>query len=156
MDVSQWTWYLKFTMEIVIARKAYFSSGIIFRLPHLSAEESTGLYGEWARSEYGTGFNFCVECFFQGIPDKTSGLVMNLTDIDSILKDVIRPLDHQNLSRTTFKDEVVTFERLALFLFRQVQQELSRVKPSIRLVRLHLQDGTGLKVGVNHTMSNDN
>lgn len=135
-------------MEIVIARKAYFSCGIIFRSEDLTAAQSQDIYGDLARSEYGTGFNFTLECFFQGPTDPISGLVVNLTDVDQILKSVLKPLDHQNISKQlpAFKDNVATLERLTEYLFAEIQRQLTCITQNARLIEIQLSQQNGISV----------
>lgn len=127
--------------EIIIVRKAYFTAGVIFRPPTMSQKQAAALYGVYSRSEYGFGNNYILEAFFQGPINPKTGLVVNLSDIDPVLKDVIKPLDHQNISRTLneFKDKAPTLERLAQYCFEKLRA--ASAKLNVKLVRVRLYQG---------------
>lgn len=127
--------------EIIIARKVYFTAGVVFRPPSMSADQAKALYGVYAQSEHGFGNNYTLEAFFQGPIDPKTGLVVNLSDIDPLLKQVIQPLDHQNLSFTVeeFKENAPTLERLAQYCFEKLR--IACVKSDAKLVRVRLYQG---------------
>lgn len=125
--------------EIIIARKAYFTAGVVFRPPSLSKEQAEAIYGAYSRSEYGFGNNYILEAFFRGPIHPKTGLVVNLSDIDPILKEVIKPLDHQNISFTIeeFKDRAPTLERLAQYCFEKLQKASAKLEAKLVRVRIY-------------------
>lgn len=125
--------------EIIIARKAYFTAGVVFRPPSMSLDQAKAFYGVYSQSEHGFGNNYTLEAFFQGSLDPKTGLVVNLSDIDPVLKQVIQPLDHQNLSFTIeeFKDKAPTLERLAEYCFKKLQAASANLNAKLIRVRIY-------------------
>ena len=78
---------------------------------------------EWNRATYGAasnpsgyGHNYALEVAVAGEIDSEDGMVLNLVDLDRILKEEVdRPLDHRNLNEEIpeFRDVVPTAENLA-------------------------------------------
>ena len=125
--------------EIIIARKAYFTAGVVFQPPSMTKEQATALYGVYSRSEYGFGNNYTLEAYFQGSIDPKTGLVVNLSDIDPLLKAVIAPLDHQNLSRTVpeFKEQAPTLEKIAQYCYEKLQERIQNLNAKLIGVRIY-------------------
>lgn len=131
--------------EIIIARKAYFTAGVVFRPPSMSTEEAKALYGVYSASAFGFGNNYTLEAYFQGAIDKKTGLVVNLSDIDPILKAVIQPLDHQNLSHRIpdFKDNAPTLERLTQYCYTKLNEKCIGLE-NAKLVGVRLYQGENI------------
>lgn len=125
--------------EIIIARKVYFTAGVVFRPPSMSLEQAKALYGVYSQSEFGFGNNYILEAYFQGPIDPKTGLVVNLSDIDPVLKAVIQPLDHQNLSHTVseFKDQAPTLERIAQYCYEKILEKGQGLNAKLIRVRLY-------------------
>lgn len=91
---------------------------------------------EWNRATYGAasnpagyGHNYALEVAVAGEPDPESGMVLNLVDLDRILKEEVdRPLDHRNLNEEIpeFRDVVPTAENLARWIRDRVDARLVR------------------------------
>ncbi len=139
--------------EIIIARKAYFTAGVVFRPPSMTLEQSQSLYGVYSQSEFGFGNNYTLEAYFQGPIDPKTGLVVNLSDIDPVLKSVIKPLDHQNLSYAVseFKDKAPTLERLAQYCFEKILEKGQGL--NAKLIRVRLYQGENYWSDYGHSSS---
>ena len=89
---------------------------------------------EWNRATYGAaanpsgyGHNYALEVAVEGEIDPVDGMVLNLVDLDRILKEEIdRPLDHRNLNEeiAEFRETVPTAENLARWIW-------DRMKPGL-------------------------
>lgn len=124
-----------------LARKAYFSSAHRYFNPALSEKENQEIFGS-CFSPYGHGHNYVLEAYFEGPIDPATGMVMNLHDIDQILKAVVGPLDHHHLNFDIpyFKSIIPTTENIAKYLFENIQSHLqssSFSKVELYKVRLH-------------------
>ena len=139
--------------EIIIARKAYFTAGVVFRPSSMTLDQARSYYGVYSQSEHGFGHNYILEAFFQGSIDPRTGLVVNLSDIDPVLKAVIRPLDHQNLSYSVseFKDKAPTLERLAQFCFEKILEKGQGLRA--KLIRVRLYQGENCWADYGHSSS---
>ena len=79
----------------------------------------------------GYGHNFIFEVFLKGYIDERSGLVVNLTDIKPLLKQVISLLDHKNLKKDLkeFKDfETIAEADILDFILQNLSKKIDRVE----------------------------
>lgn len=91
---------------------------------------------EWNRATYGAasnpsgyGHNYALEVAVAGEIDSEDGMVLNLVDLDRILKEEVdRPLDHRNLNEeiSEFRETVPTAENLARWIWDRVDARLVR------------------------------
>lgn len=91
---------------------------------------------EWNRATYGAasnasgyGHNYALEVAVEGEIDPVDGMVLNLVDLDRILKEEVdRPLDHRNLNEEIpeFRETVPTAENLARWIWGRVDARLVR------------------------------
>ncbi len=103
---------------------------------------------EWNRATYGAasnpsgyGHNYALEVAVDGAIDPEDGMVLNLVDLDRILKEEVdRPLDHRNLNEEIpeFRDVVPTAENLARWIWDRVDARLARDGRPCRVARLTL------------------
>ncbi len=124
-----------------LARKVYFSSAHFYKNPEWSDEENKKAFGD-CFSEHGHGHNYILEAEFEGSIDPSTGLVVNLVDIDKILKEVVKPMDHKhlNLDHEAFKSKNPTTENIANFLFDEIENSLKSLPVSLTRVRLYEED----------------
>ena len=111
---------------------------------------------EWNRETYGAasnpagyGHNYALEISVEGEPDPEHGMVVNLTDLDRLLKEEVdRPLDHRNLNEEIpeFRDTVPTAENLAHWIWDRVDARLRKEAWPCRLAALTLTLTPGFKV----------
>ncbi len=104
---------------------------------------------EWNRAAYGAatnpggyGHNYDLEVTVAGEPDRETGMIVNITDLDRILKDEVdRPLDHRflNFEVPEFADVVPTAERLALWIWNRIAARIAREGWACRLASLTLR-----------------
>jgi 6-pyruvoyltetrahydropterin/6-carboxytetrahydropterin synthase len=103
---------------------------------------------EWNRATYGAasnpsgyGHNYALEVAVAGEIDSEDGMVLNLVDLDRILKEEVdRPLDHRNLNEEIpeFREVVPTAENLARWIWDRVDARLVRDGRPCRVARLTL------------------
>jgi 6-pyruvoyltetrahydropterin/6-carboxytetrahydropterin synthase len=103
---------------------------------------------EWNRATYGAasnpagyGHNYAVEIAVSGEPDPENGMVVNLIDLDRVLKEEIdRPLDHRHLNEEIpeFHDTVPTAENLARWIWDRVDARLRAESWPCRVAALTL------------------
>ena len=103
---------------------------------------------EWNRATYGSasnsagyGHNYTLEISVAGEPDPEHGMVVNLLDLDRILKEEVdRPLDHRNLNEEIpeFHDTIPTAENLARWIWDRVAARIVREAWPCRLATLTL------------------
>ncbi|XP_016403093.1 6-pyruvoyl tetrahydrobiopterin synthase, partial [Sinocyclocheilus rhinocerous] len=85
----------------------------------LSDEENKRIFGK-CNNPNGHGHNYTVEVTVRGKIDRSTGMVMNLTDLKEYIEEAImKPLDHKNLDLDVpyFADVVSTTENLSVFIW---------------------------------------
>ncbi|XP_056153369.1 6-pyruvoyl tetrahydrobiopterin synthase isoform X2 [Lampris incognitus] len=85
----------------------------------LSDEDNKRTFGK-CNNPNGHGHNYKVEVTVRGSIDRTTGMVMNLTDLKKCIHEVIMiPLDHKHLDKDVpyFADVVSTTENLAVYIW---------------------------------------
>ncbi len=126
--------------EVTIARKVYFSSGHRYYNSRLSEEENKKLFGKMF-SEHGHGHNFILEAYINGPVNPESGIVINLIEIDNLLKKVTDPFDHHfiNTDVPYFQDVIPTTENMAVYFYNEVKKNLP--DKNLKLLKVRLYEG---------------
>lgn len=119
-----------------LRRRVAFSAGHAYWLATKSEQENQQLFGRWA-SRWGHGHNYVVEATVAGQIDGASGMVVNIVDVDKVLKaHVVSPLADKHLSYQVpfFAGTPPTLENIARFVadqfalhFHDPAAKLSRV-----------------------------
>ncbi|MFY7951270.1 MAG: 6-carboxytetrahydropterin synthase [Armatimonadaceae bacterium] len=106
--------------EVLLRRRVEFSAGHAYWLAGRSEAENRELFGRWA-SPWGHGHNYRVEVGVAGTVDSSTGMVVNIVQIDAALKCVVRELadKHLNYEVDWFRDVVPTMENIASVLVRE-------------------------------------
>lgn len=82
----------------------------------------------------GPAHNFEVEVYIEGPMDIETGMIMNLADVDMILKEAVEPLDGKPVR---LDSGAPTTERLAHHLMNSLQPKFSG---AVRLVKVRLYE----------------
>jgi 6-pyruvoyltetrahydropterin/6-carboxytetrahydropterin synthase len=125
---------------IRLSRTIHFNAGRSLWRSDWSAEKNRSVYGD--ESPHGYGHNFTLEVAVEGPIDPESSMVVNLTDLDRVLKEEVdTPLDHRNLNRDVpgFDRVPPTAESVALWIWRQVKARIEREGWPCRLAYLRLR-----------------
>jgi len=104
--------------------KAYFGRRYMLSASHrlhsdtLTADENRAAYGK-CNNPQGHGHNYVVEVLVGGPVDPETGMVVNLADLDSVVrKRVVERFDHANLNLDPeFVNRVPTTENLCRVVF---------------------------------------
>jgi 6-pyruvoyltetrahydropterin/6-carboxytetrahydropterin synthase len=134
---------------IRLVRKIHFDSGRSLWRSDWPAEKNRAVYGE--EGAHGYGHNYELEVTVEGDIDPESSMVINLTDLDRILKEEVdTPLDHKNLNRDVpdFEDLPPTAENLAAWIWRRVRARLAQDNWPCRLAHLRLRLTPGFAVEI--------
>jgi len=111
--------------------KAYFGRRYMVSASHrlhaepLTADENRAAYGK-CNNPHGHGHNYVVEVLVGGPVDAATGMVVNLTDLDAVLKArIVERFDHRNLNDDpAFASQVPTTENLCRVVFDLLKDEL--------------------------------
>jgi|SRR5688572_8087458 len=123
-----------------LSRTVHFNAGRSLWRKEWSAERNRAVYGD--ESPHGFGHNFELEVAVEGTPDLESAMVVNLTDLDRVLREEVdAPLDHKNLNRDVaeFASTPPTAENLALWIWSRVERRIEREGWPCRLAALRLR-----------------
>jgi 6-pyruvoyltetrahydropterin/6-carboxytetrahydropterin synthase len=127
---------------VYVTRKAYFCAAHRYYDESLSAVQNKEKYGACVNTH---GHNYELEVTVAGSADKKSGMVVNLSVLDTIIKDnVIELLDHRNLNVDVedFKKTVPTTEMIAQFAWRCLYDKIDGAE----LYRVRLYEDPSLFV----------
>jgi len=130
---------------VTICRKVTFSCAHRCYRPELTESQNREIYGS-DYTEHGSGHNYVLHAFVEGRIDPDTGMVINLRDLDSILKEVVGPLDHHHLNHDVpyFAEMVPTTENIAAFCYSEIDKRLTL--GNIHLKKVRLVEGADLWV----------
>ena len=134
--------------RVRLTRQARFSAAHRYHSEALSVEENERIFGKCHRP-HGHGHDYRVEVTVEGAADPVTGMVINLADLDRVLRErVIEPLDHRFLNHDVehFATHVPTCENIALYLFEVLAPALDG--PGLDLIRVRVHEGDGLYADV--------
>ena len=133
--------------EIVrITRTVRFSAAHRYHTDALSDEENARVFGKCNRP-HGHGHDYRVDVGVDGPVDPVTGMVMNLADLDRVLKQhVVEPLDHTFLNKDVehFARVVPTCENIAAWIASTVREPLEAY--GIRLATVRVWEGPDMYV----------
>jgi 6-pyruvoyltetrahydropterin/6-carboxytetrahydropterin synthase len=124
---------------IRLSRTIHFNAGRSLWRKGWTPEKNRAVYGE--ESPHGYGHNFTLEVAVEGRIDPESAMVVNLTDLDRILKEEVDgPLDHKNLNRDVpgFDGVAPTAENVAAWIWRRVSARIEREGWACHLAHVRL------------------
>ena len=113
-------------MRAYLGRRYRLSASHRLFCASLSEAENRNIYGKCA-NPYGHGHNYTVEVRVGGEVDQTTGMVVDLAELDGwVSREVLEPLDHSNLNTLEcFRDAVPTTENLVT----EIEARLRRALP---------------------------
>jgi 6-pyruvoyltetrahydropterin/6-carboxytetrahydropterin synthase len=103
----------------------------------LSEEENWRVYGK-CNNPYGHGHNYVVEISLSGTVDPATGMIVNLTDLDSFVeREVIEAFDHKSLNQDVevFRVKVPTTENVCKEIYRRL-----KLFPLAKLERVRVEE----------------
>lgn len=129
--------------DVLISRRFDFSSSHRYYRDEWSEEENQRVFGLCALPN-GHGHNYTLEVAVTGVPDATTGMVINLVDLQSTVEAILEDFDHKHLNLDTpyFTDRIPTTENFATVLWGLIGESLV----GARLDRLRLYETDDLFV----------
>jgi 6-pyruvoyltetrahydropterin/6-carboxytetrahydropterin synthase len=134
---------------MLLSRTIHFNAGRSLWRPDWTSEKNRAVYGD--EGPHGYGHNYELELAVSGRTDRRTGMIVNLTDLDRILKEEVdRPLDHRNLNLDVpeFAGISPTAERVAAWIWDRVGDRIAREGWPCRLARLRLKLEPGFSVEI--------
>ena len=132
-----------------LSRAIHFNAGRSLWRPAWSPERNRAVYGD--EGPHGYGHNYSLEVEVDGTIDPQTGMVVNLTDLDRILKEEVDlPLDHRNLNQDVpdFASVPPTAENVAAWIWRRLETRIQKEGWPCRLARLRLTLEPGFAVEI--------
>jgi 6-pyruvoyltetrahydropterin/6-carboxytetrahydropterin synthase len=110
-------------MKAHLTRRHMFSASHRLHSDEMSDEENLAVYGK-CNNPYGHGHNYMLELTVSGPVDEQTGMVCNLVDLDSFVRNqIIERYDHQNLNvLPEFATDVPTTENLCIAIYEIVKR----------------------------------
>ncbi len=105
-----------------------------------SEEKNREVFGKSA-GPHGHGHNYCLELTVEGEVDTETGMIINLEDLKTIMKDVLKDFDHKHLNEDNvhFEHLVPTTENIAKVLWDIFERRLDG-NGKCRLYRVRLYE----------------
>ena len=102
-----------------LSRRYHFAASHRLHVDALSPERNREIFGK-CNNPFGHGHNYIVEVTLSGPVDAVTGMVTNLSDLDSFAqREMLELFDHANLNTLEpFLDLVPTTENLCMELWR--------------------------------------
>ena len=119
-----------------LSRRYHFSASHRLHSDTLSAEQNRAAYGK-CNNPFGHGHNYTVEVTLGGPVDPATGMVCDLTVLDSFTQiNLLAVFDHMNLNTlAAFRGRVPTTENLTIEVARIFHQF-----PSAELIRIRVEE----------------
>jgi 6-pyruvoyltetrahydropterin/6-carboxytetrahydropterin synthase len=109
-----------------LTRRYHFSTAHRLHSQQLSDAENLSIFGK-CNNPYGHGHNYYLEVTVSGNPDPVTGMIANITDIDSIVnQEIMKKFDHKHLNLDTeeFKELNPTSENVVVVIWNLLAPKL--------------------------------
>jgi len=110
-------------MKAHLTRRYMFSASHRLHSPAMPDDWNRSTYGK-CNNPYGHGHNYHLEVTVSGPVDASTGMVCNLVDLDSFVRQqILERFDHQNLNTLPeFSNQVPTTENLCMQAYEILRQ----------------------------------
>lgn len=116
--------------EVVrLTRKYHFCTAHRLHSNLLSDDENTAIFGK-CNNPHGHGHNYYLEVTVNGTPDPVTGMIANLSELDSIVdQEIMKKFDHKHLNLDTeeFKELNPTSENVAIVAWDLLASKLNNL-----------------------------
>lgn len=128
-----------------LIRSAYFQATHFYKVEGWSDEQNRKTFGLCFHPQ-GHGHTYKVDLYLEGSVDATTGMIMNLWDVDQGIKKVLADIDqkHLNFDIPEFQNKIPTTENIAHYLFGLFKAVVH--SPTCSVVRLRLYESEDLWV----------
>lgn len=135
--------------KISLSRRSYFSAAHRYYNKKWTEEINKKVFG-LCYSEKGHGHNYILDTFVSGEVSSDTGMIINLIDLDALLQNFVKLLDHKHLNFDLpyFKNKIPTTENIAEFCFNEIKNLLETQFPSTKLTKIRLHENQDLWVDV--------
>jgi 6-pyruvoyltetrahydropterin/6-carboxytetrahydropterin synthase len=124
-------------IKVELGRRYRFAASHRLHSEKLSAEENSRVYGK-CNNPYGHGHNYVVEISVSGEVDPTTGMIVNLAELDGFVeREVIEAFDHRSLNEevVAFREKVATTENVCIEIYQRLKH-----LPKAKLERVRIEE----------------
>lgn len=131
-------------MNTRLVRSVYFDCLHRYENPEWSKERNAFEFGA-CYTPSGHGHSYKLEVCISGPIAKDTGMVINLKELDDVLKDVVATVDkkHLNFETAAFKSTIPTTENILQYLLEDLK---AKMPGKVKLVRARLYENDDLWV----------
>jgi 6-pyruvoyltetrahydropterin/6-carboxytetrahydropterin synthase len=124
-----------------LTRTVAFEASHRYWNPTFSVAKNHQTFGKCV-SPYGHGHNYILKVTLCGKVDPRTGMVMNINELDRMLKEISGEFDHKfiNLDHEAFLERVPTTENLASYIYDRMEEKLRTGFASSSLTRVRLDE----------------
>ena len=122
--------------QVHLSRRYHFSASHRLHVDALTPEQNRDTFGK-CNNPFGHGHNYVVQVTFAGPVDAATGMLTNLSDLDSFAqREMLDLFDHANLNMLEpFLDRVSTTENLSVEVWK-----IFSAYPHAKLHRVHIEE----------------
>ena len=131
---------------LLLTRRATFSAAHVLRREDWSDDENRSVFGACAGDH---GHNYVLEVSVGGDVDRATGMVLNLKDLDRVIRaEIIQHVDHRHLNRDVefLVGVLPTAENLALAFWNRLQGKFG--PEGLRRVKLIETENNSVEVSI--------
>jgi 6-pyruvoyltetrahydropterin/6-carboxytetrahydropterin synthase len=124
-------------LKIELGRRYRFTASHRLYSEKLSPEENLRVYGKCS-NPYGHGHNYVVEIGVSGAVDPTTGMIVNLVDLDEFVeREVLEVFDHKSLNEEVpaLRGIVPTTENVCMEIYQRL-----KCFPKAKLERVRVEE----------------
>lgn len=113
-------------MTIELSRRVHFCCSHRYHNPAWDDARNVEVFGR-CNLPHGHGHNYVLDVSLQGDIDPDTGMVINLSEVDRVLKEEVTDvLDHKNLNLDidAFKGRIPTTENLAKYIWDKITSRI--------------------------------
>lgn len=127
---------------VYATRRFEFSAAHRYWRNDWSQAQNEQVFGK-CTSPYGHGHNYTLDVTIRGTPDPVTGMIMNMTELKTIVNGVLAAFDHKHLNEDTpyFKTLIPTTENIVRVLWQLIAPHMPG---TIALARLRLYEMSDL------------
>jgi 6-pyruvoyltetrahydropterin/6-carboxytetrahydropterin synthase len=128
-------------MSTKLVRSVHFECIHRYENPEWTEEKNAAVFGA-CFTPNGHGHSYKMDVYVEGPIATETGMVINLKDLDVVLRSVVELVDkkHLNFEIEEFKRKIPTTENLARFLFEKMRPAFSRTSVQVVKIRLYETD----------------
>lgn len=124
---------------IYLTRRASFSAAHYYWNRDWTEEENQRVFGKCANRK-GHGHNYTLEVTVKGEPDATTGFVVDLKRLKTVIEErILEAWDHRHLNLETeeFRERIPTSENLAIAAWKRLEEPVRGAGAELARVRIY-------------------